>query len=518
MPLDLSIPQLGIFTSAGPAHAPTTVSRQANADVRSVGELLADADRQGRTLLLDAGAADAPGLLRSWAETVSAATDLLNAFPLWEHDVDPSRTPVERVTELATSLQTDLRTARWPGPGNGDHRLHEISQNLVRARRLVDRHGSDLNLREPGVRRDLEAARTRVMHTVYVATHGVIVALNEDGRHRATDTARKRTRATPASSRRGRYEVGPGVRWARRLGVAERILGSYLQPRQYVDALAHEQAAPVIGLPRLSEALANFDIQAHRTLVQSPSAGNLVLAARTEGMFFGATLVLARTAAETGHLDRVGVDPERLEHALTTVGEAWMGLARRWHDLMPQGARLDPALCRAAAEVRAACREFTHTGDHLNAGAVVAQRIDIAAALPALTGYIDAASDLAEATRPALRDPNLSAPGHAVVQRLSNDLEAGRFPHSTDNVRTDLLGIVARGNRLGNIPDQLVDALDGAAVTAARASARAASIVASATTHRFEGRRTENAPLSPVADHVPTVPLLPATQTEPLHR
>lgn len=86
-----------------------------------------------------------------------------------------------------------------------------------------------------------------------------------------------------AASYRGRYEVGPGVRWATRLGVAKRVLGNYLQPTHYTEALEHEQSAPVVGLPRLWEALARFDIQAHRTHGDTPNAGNLVLATRTEG-------------------------------------------------------------------------------------------------------------------------------------------------------------------------------------------------------------------------------------------
>lgn len=473
MPLDLTIPAPGTFTAHSPKHAPTVAPEPMAGDARSVGELLVDADYQARTLLLDAEAAAAPGLLRAWAETITAAADLWNAFPGREYAGVAGRRTIERVTELATSLQADLDTARWPGAGAGDHRMHAITDNLTRARQLVDKYGSEIAPHQPRVQKDLEAARTRVVHTLYIATHGVVVALNEDGRQRASDPTRTEAIRAAAASYRGRYEVGPGVRWADRLGVAERVLGNYLQPRHYAEALEHEQSAPVVGLPRLREALARFDIQAHRTLVEAPNAGNLVLATRTEGMFFGAALVLARAAAETGHLDNAAGDATRLEHGLTTAGEAWMGLARRWRDLMPQGDRLDPALGAAAAQLRAACRELTHTGDQLAGAAAIAQRVDLTAALPVIAHYVDAAAELAEATRPALRDPDLVAPSRAVVRRLATDIDDGLFPDTADTIRTDLIAIAARENRLGLVPHQLLEALDAAAVTASRTSASA---------------------------------------------
>jgi hypothetical protein len=505
VPLDLSIPAPGTFTAHSPKHAPTVAPEPTAGDARSVGELLVDADYQARTLLLDAEAAAAPGLLRAWAETITAAADLWNAFPGREYAGVAGRRTIERVTELATSFQADLDTARWPGAGAGDHRMHAITDNLTRARQLVDKYGSEIAPHQPRVQKDLEAARTRVVHTLYIATHGVVVALNEDGRQRASDPTRTEAIRAAAASYRGRYEVGPGVRWADRLGVAERVLGNYLQPGHYAEALEHEQTAPVVGLPRLREALARFDIQAHRTLVEAPNAGNLVLATRTEGMFFGAALVLARAAAETGHLDNAAGEATRIEHGLTTAGEAWMGLARRWRDLMPQGDRLDPALGAAAAQLRAACRELTHTGDQLADATAIAQRVDLTAALPVIAHYVDAAAELAEATRPALRDPDLVAPSRAVVRRLATDIDEGLFPDNPDAIRTDLIAIAARENRLGPVPPQLIEALEAQAASANRASAAAAAAAGAVSSRRADvpvastNRRAPSEPEVPVS-------------------
>lgn len=484
MPLDLTLPAVGTFAGAAPKHAPTGAPEPSSGDVRSVGELLVDADHHARALLLDAEAAAAPGLLRAWPATVTAAAALWDTFPGIAYAAADGRRLIERVGELATSVQADLDSSRWPAAGHGDHRMHAIADNLTRARELVDRYGAELPTHQPRVHKDLEAARTRVVHALYIATHGVVVALREDGRQRAADPSRVEALRAAVAHYRGRYEVGPGLRWADRLGVAERVLGSYLQPGHYAEALSHEQAAPVVGLPRLREALARFDIQVHRTLVEAPSPGNLVLATRTQGMFFGAALVLARAAVETGHVDQVGVDPTRLEQGLTSAGEAWMGLARRWRDLMPQGARLDPALSAAAAQLRAACRELTHDGDQLATPNAVAQRVDLAAAIPVIAHYSDAAAELAEATRPASRDPDLVAPSRAVVRRLAQDIEDGLLPGTEEMIPSDLLAIAARENRLGPVPDQLVDALEGAATKASSSSASVASALLGAATPR----------------------------------
>ena len=504
MPLDLTLPIPGTFTPGSLKHAPIGAPAPRTGDVRSVGELLIDADYHARTLLLDAEATAAPGLLRSWVDTVASAVDLWNSFPGRDYAGPDAHRTIERVTELATSIRADLATARWPGTGASDHRMHAIDDNLTRARELVDKYGDELQPHVTRVHKDLEAARTRVVHTLYIATHGVGVALSEDGRQRAANPSRVEA-LRAATSYRGRYEVGPGVRWADRLGVVERVLGCYLRPGRYAEALAHEQAAPAVGLPRLREALARFDIQTHRTLVEAPNPGNLVLATRTQGMFFGAALVLARAAAETGHVDPAGVDPARLEQVLTAAGEAWMSLGRRWRDLMHPGSRLDPALSAAAGQLRAACRELTHDGDRLASQARVAQRVDLAAAMPVIAQYVDAAAELAQATRPALRDPDLSAPTRAVVRRLVQDIEDGIIPENCNALDSGLISIAVRKNRLGPVPDDLLDSLDSSAADAASTSHAAASLLTTCLV-RAERTSTVATDVQPSRSATPTPP------------
>ena len=512
MPPDLALPGVGTFVAATPKHAPITAPEPIR-DLRSVGELLLDADHLARTLLLDAEAQDAPGLLRSWADTVAVAADLVNTLAGREYAAADSQRVVERVSGLAASVSADLATARWPGAGSGDHRMRAISGNLGRARELVDKYGAEIQPHVPQVANDLKAARTRVVHTLYIATHGVVVALNRDGRQRATDPTPTATPRAGTVSSRGRYEVGPGVRWADRLGVAERALGSYLTPGRYADALANEQSAPIVGLPRLRDALAQFDIQAHRTLVDAPNAGNMVLTTRTQGMFLGAALALARAADETGQLEPSDTDSTRLRHGVNAAGEAWMGLARRWRDLMPQGARLDPALGAAAAQLRAACRELTRDGDHLAPAAAIAQRVDLRQTLPVIAHYLDAAAELAEATRPALRDPGLVAPIRAVVRRLAQDSEDCLYPDTVFVPDADLVSMAARGNPPIPLPERLRDALDAAASKAARASAAAAT--GAAATARHDSTDAADEVASPAAQRATPAP---STSSESFRR
>ncbi|RHW28355.1 hypothetical protein D0Z08_05140 [Nocardioides immobilis] len=158
-----------------------------------------------------------------------------------------------------------------------------------------------------------------------------------------------------------------------------------------------------------------------------------------------------------------------------------MGLARRWRDLMPQGTRLDPALGAAAGQLRATCRELTHDNDQLADAATIAQRVDLAEALPVLARYVDAAAELAEATKPALRDPDLLAPSRAVARRLAQDIEDGLLPDNSDALRSDLIAIAARSNRPGPVPVQLLDALEEAASNASRSSVAAANAIAAGT-------------------------------------
>ena len=196
-------------------------------DGRSVGELLLDADLTARASLWDPSPEQAKDRARSWGEVAEAAADLWASIP------DPSADPsMGRIAELARGLHRTHLRAGWPGPGPGDPHLESIATSLARAAELVQarRHPTAPLSREGNL--DADGARTRIMHTLYVATHGAGVAL----RNPLADLQRRldARQAIPA---------GDSLQHARdtmrRLDSAERLAGTYLHGR-WPAALAGE--------------------------------------------------------------------------------------------------------------------------------------------------------------------------------------------------------------------------------------------------------------------------------------
>jgi hypothetical protein len=156
-------------------------------DQRSVGELLLEADHISRGVLMDVGCMDAANMLRTWGEVVQAADELWRAMP---STTPPTPGTGRRIPDLAdlTMQQLQAMTAAhhrrhrtgWPGEGPADERHLEIADCFARAEDLITRHRTPeppLNAVELA---DLAAARTRIMHALYVGSHGVNVAV---GRH-----------------------------------------------------------------------------------------------------------------------------------------------------------------------------------------------------------------------------------------------------------------------------------------------------------------------------------------------
>lgn len=141
-------------------------------DERTVGDLLLDADTAARELLWDAPPDTAKAKARSWGEVVEAAADLWSSFP--DRTGNPS---MERIHKLTLGMHRTQQRTGWPGAGEGDPRLERVVENLSRATEMISaRRHPTAPLSEPG-HLDSEAARIRLMHVVYVASHGVGQAL-----------------------------------------------------------------------------------------------------------------------------------------------------------------------------------------------------------------------------------------------------------------------------------------------------------------------------------------------------
>ena len=385
-------------------------------DRRSVGELLLDADHTARDVLMDVGDLDAAAMLRTWGETVRTASELWQVLPTTATPATaatPATTrrrhaaadPMAQVAAMTAALDRSARRGPWPGPGPTDSHLQSITDSFARAVELIHRHGPAGPSSNPAVRADADAARTRIIHTLYIAAHGVRLAVTRYARPlEDAMTARGKTTAT------GSLAVARSVQ--ARLDAVEQLTGAYVA-RTYPAALAGEhREAPRAS--RLVTALAEWDVHAHRAIAANPSAGHLRLVARTQELVLGHTALLLSCAAHTGAIDRFQ-HATRLEQPLDVARAAWATTGRSWAQLAAHAPRPDaPLLTEAAAEVRAALREITLDGSAQATREVIASRTDLTAMAGTLATVLSTSTDLAHLVRDVTTDPTVTFPARAV--------------------------------------------------------------------------------------------------------
>ena len=144
-------------------------------DRRTVGELLADSEALARETLLDATLERAPAMVRSWNQLVGSAVELWAVLPAAPGSPSWSD-PMERLRAIGEAISRSVIVGHWPGQGPTEEHLTQIADNLSHARHLVERSGraSQSTTDSPA---DLQQAPGQVMHTLYVAAHGTVVAL-----------------------------------------------------------------------------------------------------------------------------------------------------------------------------------------------------------------------------------------------------------------------------------------------------------------------------------------------------
>ncbi len=435
-------------------------------DTRSVGELLQDADRMARELLLDVHGEDAAPLVRTWGEVVEAAADLWAAIPT--HGIRSQFDPMVRLETLAQTMQSTRFKAYWPGEGPTDERAHAIAETLNRATDLVRRFGQDVPMRRPEVRADAEAARTRVMHILYVGSHGVGVAMhkyNLSVRGQVAEGARQR----PLDPTRHPYMLQRTSGWIRRYEVLEQTAGDYIAGR-LPEALRGE-ATPVPERPaRFHEALAGWDIQAHRTLTASPTPSDVLLVCRTQAIIATASAVILQASTDL-HPDLDNGQTDRLMLAVDRSQQAWTHLAGRWSDLVIPGSRTHQDLVQAANELRGALREVALGPSGWEPAATIAERIDLPRTSQILRDAVSAAVEVASLVDTHIQDADLVGPARVLSVRAQTDHEAA--VHAGLSPDEDIVWIPPRDvhqNRLVPVPAPVRDALRTAADRAAAAA------------------------------------------------
>ena len=304
-------------------------------DGRSVGELLLDCDLTVREVLMDTPLMDGRVMVRTWGEVVEAAGDLWRALP----DPSAGTARIRRARDAGAALMEQLETMngnlmkaarrrQWPGTGPADERLLQVCENLTLAAELLPRRRTDIRPMRTQVRADLEAAKARLMHVLYVGAHGVQVALNRDLRDLAVMPAAKRA-TLPAESMKRTVEARD------RMAAFEQLAGSYVSAT--FPAALHGEHKPLPEPDRLRQALATWDIQAHRALAGTTTAATMMLVAQTQAHTAFATQTLLRAASETG-----AIEPRqyrtRLAPALESAQASWVALATTWAQLAPVSA------------------------------------------------------------------------------------------------------------------------------------------------------------------------------------
>jgi hypothetical protein len=446
-------------------------------DVRSVGEMLFDVDYLARQLLMDVDGDTAGTLLRSWPTMVAAAEDLWASLP-GRPGVDERDRPMASLSAQAATIETSLagRTA-WPGQGPTSPRVDQMTQTFLDAAALVRRYGAEVPHEQPDAHRDLVAARTRIMHGLYLTAHACNVALHDHGRDRVND-ARSSGRRIHLAQHHSPYAIAPTGVWIDRMSACENTARSYLTDR-FAHALAGEALRPVDDPGRLAQALANWDIQTHRALARDLQPSNILLITRTQGLIAGASMVLIDAAATAGALEH----SDRLAPAIADAGRSWSNLASRWGDLAPPGARIEEPLARAAAEVRAAYRQMTHDTTTLASPEVIAGRPGLPQAVAATLRAIEAGSELAGVVAEKADAPNLTGPARALSRRAHNDVEGGLAtpPAEGDVVWVSPADILAK--RLVPLPPPVAATLRAASDATIDATSSASAV---ATLHRGE--------------------------------
>jgi hypothetical protein len=397
-------------------------------DRRTIGELLADSDGLARDALLDVSPNQGPAMVRMWRQVVQSAAQLWGVLPPVSPSAPPGLDLMVRLHGLGDGIGRSA-TGQWPGVGPQDQRLVEIAHNLSRARDLVERYGQDVQPTSAAARADIAAARASIMHTLYVGAHGTSVALKEHANdlrdRRQTDTRRRR----PVGSRPIVREIQAAEAMLSRFEVFEQVAAGYVAAHP-VTASVLGEGCPTPQPSRLQSALGAWDIQVHRTLATDPDAADLVRIGRVQALIASATAVVTEAAGKKTEIDPNTV--ERVAGSLDAAQVAWSRVANRWGELTNPNSRADPALSRAAGEVRAAISATACTPTGWATPDQIAGRGDLKRTLKSLHLSMVGAVDVAHVAREvAATNPTLTAPARVIAMRAQGEAEIAKEQGST---------------------------------------------------------------------------------------
>src|SRR5215217_4912378 len=377
-------------------------------DRRTVGELLADSEALARETLLDATLEQAPAMVRSWNQLVGSAAELWAVLPSAPNSPSWSD-PMERLRAIGEAISHSVTAGHWPGQGPTEEHLTQIADNLSRAQHLADRSVADLQ-NAPG----------QVMHTLYVAAHGTVVALRAYAADLQGQVETVKRRRQPIAERPTALEISAAQGMIARFDGFEHLAAAAYLAGEPPSPTNPEQAAT--PTKPLETALAAWEVQAHRTLAASPDPAGLVRVARVQALITSTTSILTEAAAQKGHID---VDViQRLAPALEASQIAWNRMAKRWGELTNPASRTEPALVGAASEVRAAIAATASNQAGWATPDQLASRLDLPNIVKTLHLSMVASVEIAYVVRDTAADhPGLTAPARIIGMRSQGEAE-----------------------------------------------------------------------------------------------
>ena len=378
---------------------------------------------------------------------------------------------MEQLQTMNADLMKAARRRQWPGTGPADERLLTVCENLTTAAELLPRRRTDVRPMRPEVEADLDAAKARLMHVLYVGAHGVQVALNRDLRDLAVMPASKRA-ALPAESMKRTVEARD------RMAAFEQLAGSYvsgtfpaaLRRRAQTGGGARPAAAGAghlghPGPPRPGRSPHSRDDDAHRA---DPGAHRL----RQPDAAARRSRDRRDRTPPVPHPPRAGarVSPSELGRPRDEPGRSSHRLART-----PARAA---DLVMAANEIRAAMLEIIHDRTGVASVETLAATVDLKQVSQTLQLGLATSTDLAYALREATADPHLLASARG-VNAMAMALEA-RGPYGNVSTEAWVRPVDHAQDRPVALPDMVRDSLTRAAdqvTQAAKTAAGAAAFV-----------------------------------------
>lgn len=252
------------------------------------------AERGGRRLQIDANGPRAAALIRSWPRLTQAAHGAWQAIP----NADPGAgLVVERIARAATKLDHPADRRPWPGPVETDGGLDQVTASLVAAARTARAENT--------APRDAAECQRLILSTLWTTARAIGDATREhnfDVRYDKTLTAERDAIC------RSTVDV------CRRLGVAEQLAAGRLF--RHPAPAGGESAAISLG-----QAIARWDIEAHRALVDLPTTASLHVVSYFQADFSDRMKPFLAAAATEGIIDPSTHD--RLSPVLQAGHRAW---------------------------------------------------------------------------------------------------------------------------------------------------------------------------------------------------